>query len=80
MCATYSSLKYFIVDKTGFGAVCPSPHTEDFLIVFANTSNFSISSSFPFPSVILSSISSILCVPILHGVHFPHDSSTVNPK
>ena len=28
----------------------------------------------------LSNISSILLVPIRHGVHFPHDSSTVNSK
>ena len=31
-CAKYSSLKCFIVDRTGFGAVCPNPHNEFALI------------------------------------------------
>ena len=28
MCAAYSASKYFMVDSTGFGAVCPSPHSD----------------------------------------------------
>ena len=27
-CAMYSSLKYLSVESTGFGAVCPKPHSE----------------------------------------------------
>jgi len=37
-------------------------------------------SSVPLPSQIFSSISSILRVPMRHGVHFPQDSSFVNPR
>ena len=51
-----------------------------YYVMFYDIHNFSISSSLPFPSVILSNISSILCVPILHGLHLPQLSSTVNPK
>src|SRR5699024_1948608 len=79
-CAIYSFLKYFKVLNTGFGAVCPKPQTEAFLILNANFSNLYKSASSPFPSVILSNISNILLVPILQGVHLPQDSSTVNPK
>ena len=28
ICASYSSLNHFNVLKTGFGAVCPSPHND----------------------------------------------------
>src|SRR4030042_1396454 len=62
---------------TGLGAVFPSPQREVSLITADNFSSFSISPFSPSPLVILSSISNILLVPILHGTHCPQDSSWI---
>ncbi len=64
--------------STGFGALCPNPQILAFfmfMLVFLVYIGL-----IPFPSHIFSKISNILLVPILHGVHFPQDSSTVNSK
>lgn len=58
--ASYSSLKYFTVVRTGFGAVWPRPQIVFFFYVICKFQRSSISPSLPFPCVILSSISSIL--------------------
>jgi len=50
--ASYSSLKYLIVLKTGLGAVWPSPHRDVEIIFLLKFSRNSISPSLPFPSVI----------------------------
>ena len=38
-CAIYSSLKYFNVDNTGFGALCPNPHNAVSLIILESSYN-----------------------------------------
>ena len=78
--ATYSSLKYFSVERTGLGALCPSPHNAEALMFLARISSLSRSSRVPLPYVILTRISCILFVPIRHGGHLPHDSSTVKSR
>lgn len=45
--ARYSSGKYRMLLKTGFGAVCPRPQSEIFLMVSANSFKESKSSSVP---------------------------------
>src|SRR5665647_1317136 len=80
ICAIYSSLKYFNVDRIGFGADFPNPHKLPFFVQLARYSNSSRSFKVPFPVVILVRISSILFVPILQKVHFPQDSFCVNER
>src|SRR5208337_4868497 len=80
ICASYSSLKYLMVLKIGFGAVCPRPHRDVTLISLQSFSRSSRSPSLPRPFVILSSISRSLFVPILQGTHFPQDSAWVNSR
>src|SRR6056297_2571168 len=79
-CARYSSLKYLNVDKTGFGAVCPSPQSEASITFGPRSSKNLISSKLPSPAVIFSNVSSNLLVPILQKVHFPQLSLVVNSK
>src|ERR1035438_6162873 len=80
MCASYSSLNNLSVLSTGLGAEWPSPHNEVSLITSLNLSSCMIplnrlSASYFSPGagfrVILSSISSILLVPSLQGMHLP---------
>ena len=73
----YSSLKYFRVDKTGFGADLPSPQRELSFTTSANSSRVSKSSIVPLPSTILFKIASIFFVPSRQGVHFPQLSCWV---
>src|SRR5512139_2180768 len=75
MWASYSERKYRSVESTGFGAVCPRPHREAFLIEVAHLWRLSMSESLPFPSQILVKVSSIFRVPTRQGGHLPQDSS-----
>src|SRR3712207_9282935 len=79
-CSIYSSWKLSMVDNTGFGEVCPNPQRAVSLITRPNVESISRSFSFPFPSVILFNISSRRLFPMRHGVHLPHDSSTVKSR
>src|SRR5512139_3060920 len=80
MCDSYSSLKYFMVVSTGFGAVCPRPQSDVAIMSLPRSRSVSTSPSFPFPSVISVSMSRSIFVPTLQGVHLPHDSSAVNSR
>ena len=66
-----------MVDRIGFGAVWPSPHSEVFLMPAESFSSRSISSGRPCPFVIRSRISLSRLVPTRQGTHFPQDSSWV---
>src|SRR3990170_8300365 len=77
---SYSSLKYFIVVRTGLGAVCPRPQREVAMMSWDMSLSSSISPPFPFPSEIFVRRSSITVVPILQGGHLPQDSSAVNSR
>ncbi len=48
-CASYSSLKYLKVERTGLGPVCPNPQRDASFMVFESSSSVSISSGFPGP-------------------------------
>jgi hypothetical protein len=74
MCASYSSLKYRRVLRTGLGAVWPSPQRLASLIFLARSSSFWRSAGSPSQRVIRWRISSILSVPTRQKVHLPHDS------
>src|SRR5208282_583492 len=78
ICATYSSLKYLMVDSTGLGRVCPRPHIEASLIASPSSSRNATSPSRPFPSEILVRTSSRASLPSRHALHLPQDSSLVN--
>ena len=49
MCSRYSSSKFASVDSTGFGAVLPRPHREEFWIILARERSSSMSPGFPLP-------------------------------
>ena len=74
-CASYSSLKYLKVERTGLGPVCPNPQRAASFIVLESSSNVSISSGFPRPAQIFSSNCNRRRVPSRQGVHLPQDSS-----
>ena len=74
ICSRYSSSKLASVDSTGFGAVLPRPHREEFWIILARERSSSMSPALPLPLVIRVRMSSIRVVPSRHGVHLPHDS------
>ena len=80
MCASYSSLKYFRVERMGLGAVPHSAHRLPFLVHLARLSRFSRSCSVPFPEVIFTRISSMRLVPMRPKLHFPHASFWVNVR
>src|SRR5665648_5327 len=80
ICAIYSSRKYFIVERIGFGADCPSPQREVSLMILPSVSSLSKSSNVPLPSVIFVRISSRRFVPTRQAVQRPQDSSTVNSR
>src|SRR5450759_1090289 len=80
MCASYSSRKYLIVERTGLGADWPRPQSDDVFTSMLSVSSRSRSPSRPLPSVILVNISSSRLVPILQGTHLPHDSDLVNSR
>ena len=73
--ASYSSLKYRKVERTGLGPVCPNPQRAVSFMVFESSSSVSISSGLPRPSHIFSSNCSRRRVPSRQGVHLPQDSS-----
>ena len=70
-CASYSSGKLSIVERTGLGEVCPSPHKAVSFITLDRLRNRIKSPSSPCPSVIRSRISWSRLFPIRQGVHFP---------
>src|SRR5574337_698667 len=78
ICASYSSRKYLIVLRIGFGAVCPRPQSDVALIPALSFSSRSISLLLPWPFVIRSSVSSSRLVPTRQGTHLPQDSDWVN--
>ncbi len=78
MCATYSWRKWRMVDRTGFAAVWPSPHSDPSLTALPSLSSRSMSSNSPSPSVIRRRMSYICLVPIRQGAHLPQDSSFTN--
>ncbi len=80
MCASYSFLKYLIVESTGLGADWPRPQRDVAIISLLKSISVSISPISPRPSVISVSKSSITLVPTLHGTHLPQDSSAVNSR
>src|SRR5574344_1684129 len=73
----YSSLKYFKVDNTGFGAVLPQPHKEPSFTDLANSSSKSKSDISPLPATIFCKIFNIFFVPSLQGTHLPQLSFCV---
>src|SRR4030043_440171 len=73
--ASNSGRKYLNAERTGLGAVFPKPQRDVSATTSASSSRSDRSSSFPFPSVILSKISPILFNPSRQGRHFPQDSS-----
>ena len=66
--------------NTGLDAVSPRPQNDEDLTTSQSSLSFSKSSFLAFPFVIFFIISKILLFPILHGVHLPQDSSTINSK
>src|SRR6056297_2426483 len=80
MWASYSSLKYLIVVRTGLGAVCPSPQSDPSLTFLAKSSRRSMSPSLPSPLVMRVSSSSMRVVPIRQCMHFPQDSFFVKSR
>src|SRR5208283_5736441 len=69
-----------MVLKTGFGAVWPSPHSDEDRMSLPRASSKSMSFDLPLPSVIRVRISRSRWVPIRHGTHLPHDSDLVNSR
>src|SRR3990167_4446261 len=64
-----------MVDRTGFGPVCPRPQRDVSFILVANSESNSTSPSRPWPSHMRVRISSMRLVPILQGTHFIQDES-----
>ena len=78
--ASYSSLKYLRVVRTGLGAVWPRPQRDISFTITARSSSILRSSIRPFPEEILSRIRSICFVPSRQGTHLPQDSLWVNSR
>src|SRR3990172_4947277 len=80
MCASYSSRKYLIVVRMGFGEVWPRPQSEESFTCWERSWSSSMSPSLPSPFVILARIVRSVLFPMRQGTHLPQDSSSVNSR